>query len=254
MKLLKTILVAVDFDETLDAVLAAASALAKKFGSEVVIMHVIEAADESGPALQSLRSAIAARLGQMLHQLNASGVSIPQSLCPCGNASVEIVEAAERMGAHLIVLGAGGSGTRGIGTEQHFPLGTTTETVGRWSAKPVLAVPPGPPLTFANILCPVDFSDVSARGLNTAIHLARAFGGRLQIVSVVAPLCAIPDLFHTGGSGRQRRNIRPQLSVRGSFTSSSAVSTSRISPGRRTSSTAIQPKRSPSGRDRSRPT
>ena len=253
MKLLKTILVAVDFDETLDAVLAAAGALAKKFGSEVVIMHVIEAAHRSGPALQSLRSAIAARLGQMLHQLNASGVSIPQSLCPCGNASVEIVEAAERMGAHLIVLGAGGSGTRGIGTEQHFPLGTTTETVGRWSAKPVLAVPPGPPLTFANILCPVDFSDVSARGLNTAIHLALAFGQAANCVGRCPTLC-YPRLVPHGGSGRQRRDRVSQLSVRGSFTSSSAVSTSRISPGRRTSSTAIQPKRSPSGRDRSRPT
>ena len=45
MKLLKTILVAVDFDETREAVLAAASTLAKKFGSEVVLTHVVDAAD-----------------------------------------------------------------------------------------------------------------------------------------------------------------------------------------------------------------
>jgi hypothetical protein len=50
MKLLKTILAAVDFDDTLDAVLAAASTLAKKLGSDVVLTHVVEAAAESGQA------------------------------------------------------------------------------------------------------------------------------------------------------------------------------------------------------------
>ena len=182
MILLKTILVAVDFDDTLDRVLAAASNLARKFGSEVVLTHVVEAADEAGQAPESLRNAIAARLGQMQQQLTASGVSVPQVLCLHGKAPVEIVAAAERIGAHLIMLG-----TRGVVTGHDFPLGTTTEKVGRWSPKPVLAVPPEPPLTFANIVCPVDFSDVSARGLTSAIHLARAFRGKLQILTVVAP-------------------------------------------------------------------
>jgi nucleotide-binding universal stress UspA family protein len=119
----------------------------------------------------------------MQQQLTASGVSVPQALCLCGKASAEIVEAAERIGTNLIMLG-----TRGIGTDDHFPLGITTETVIRWSPKPVLAVPPEPPLAFANIVCPVDFSEVSARGLINAIHLARAFRGKLQILTVVAPL------------------------------------------------------------------
>src|SRR5215472_9673094 len=104
MRLLKTILMAVDFDDTLDAVLAAASALAKKFGSDIVLTHVVEAADESGQASESLRKLIATRLGQMQQQLTASGVSVPQVSCLHGKASVEIVEAAERIGANLILL------------------------------------------------------------------------------------------------------------------------------------------------------
>jgi nucleotide-binding universal stress UspA family protein len=187
MKLLKTILVAVDFDDTLDAVLAAASALAKRFGSEVVLTHVVEAAGESGNAPESLRSAIVTRLGQMQQQLTASGVTVPQVFCLCGKASAEIVEAAERTGTNLIMLG-----TRHVAKAHHFPLGTTTERVIRWSPKPVLAVPPKPPLAFANIVCPVDFSDVSARGLTTAIHLARAFQAKLQILTAVAP----PPAYH----------------------------------------------------------
>ena len=182
MKLLKTLLVAVDFDEALDGVLAAASALARKFGSEVVLTHVVEAADESGQALESLRKSLAARVGQVQQQLTASGVTVPLVFCLRGAAAVEIVEAAERIGANLILLG-----TRGVAADHPFAPGTTTEQVIRWSAKPVLAVPREPPLAFANIVCPVDFSDVCARGLTTAIHLARAFRGKLQLLTVVGP-------------------------------------------------------------------
>jgi nucleotide-binding universal stress UspA family protein len=196
MKLLKTILVAVDFDDTLDGVLAAAGTLAKKFNSEVVLTHVVEAADESAQAPESLRNAIATRLGQVQQQLTASGVSVPQVFCLGGKASVEIVGAAEQIGANLIVLGM-----RGVAADHHFPLGTTAEKVIRWSAKPVLAVPPEPPVAFANLVCPVDFSDVSGRGLTVAIHLARAFGGKLQILAVVAPPAGYHRLDRHGAEG-----------------------------------------------------
>lgn len=183
MKLLKTILVAVDFDDSLDAVLAGATTLARRFASEVVLTHVVEAADESGQVPESLRISIGARLEQGQQQLTASGVSVAQVRCLFGRASVEIVEAAERMRTNLVLLG-----TRGVGTGHDFPLGTTAENVIRCSPKPVLAVPPGSSLAFANIVCPVDFSEVSARGLGNAIHLARAFRSRLQILTVVPPL------------------------------------------------------------------
>src|SRR5690242_5515420 len=78
MKLLKTMLVAVGFDDTLDAVLAAARALAKKFGSEVILTHVVEAADEFGRTPEALRNSITSRLGQMQQQLTVSGVNVPQ--------------------------------------------------------------------------------------------------------------------------------------------------------------------------------
>jgi nucleotide-binding universal stress UspA family protein len=185
MKLLKTILVAVDFDDTLDTILAVASIAAKKLGSEIVLTHVVEA-DQSG---ESLGNSVTARLGEMQNQLTAGGVNVRQVLCPSGKAAVEIVEGAERIGANLILLGA-----RAVATDPLFLLGTTTEKVIRWSAKPVLAVPRKPPLVFANILCPVDFSDVSARALTTAIHVARASGGKLQILTVVAPPPGFPPI------------------------------------------------------------
>jgi nucleotide-binding universal stress UspA family protein len=192
MKLLKMILVAVDFDDTLDAVLATAGTLAKRFGSEVTLLHVVETDVELSEAPESLRDAIDARLEQMQQQLTANGVSVPQVFCLYGKASVEIVEAAERIKANLIVLG-----TRGVVAYHQFVLGTTTENVIRCSPKPVLAVPPGPALTFANIACPVDFSEVSARGLTTAIHLARAFRSKLAQAGAAAALAPESRHEHT---------------------------------------------------------
>jgi nucleotide-binding universal stress UspA family protein len=209
MKLLKTILVAVDFDDTLDTILAVASDLAKKLGSEVVLTHIVEAADESGEVPEAVGNSITARLGEMQKQLTANGVSVPQVFCLSGKAAVEIVEAAERIGANLILLGA-----HGVAKDPLFPLGTTTEKVIRWSAKPVLAVPRKPPLAFANIVCPVDFSDVSARGLTTAIHVARASGGKLQILTVVAPPSGFPTIHPPWGekasSAQQERTNKCQ--------------------------------------------
>jgi nucleotide-binding universal stress UspA family protein len=182
MKLLKTILVAVDFDDTLDAVLAAASTVAKKFGSEVVLTHVVEADDESGQAPESLQTAIRVRLEQMQQQLTANGVHVAQVLCLLGKAPVQILEAAERIGTNLILLG-----TQGLRTDDGFPVGTTTENVIRCSPRPVLAVPPAPPISLSNIVCPVDFSEVSAGALTEAIHLARAFRSKLHVLTVVTP-------------------------------------------------------------------
>jgi nucleotide-binding universal stress UspA family protein len=209
MKLLKTILVAVDFDDTLDTILAVVNTVAMKLSSEVVLMHVVEAAYESGDVPQSPGNSIADRLGEMQKQLTAIGVKVPQVLCVSGKAAPEIVEAAERIGANLILLGA-----HGVAKDPLFPLGTTTEKVIRWSAKPVLAVPRKPPLAFANIVCPVDFSDVSARGLTTAIHVARASGGKLQILTVVAPFSGFPPIHppwaEKASSAQQERTNKCQ--------------------------------------------
>jgi nucleotide-binding universal stress UspA family protein len=102
-------------------------------------------------------------------------------LCAEGKAFVEIIAAAERLDANVILLAA-----RRAATPDPFTLGVTTEKVMRKSAKPVLAVPPDRPLRFKRIVCAVDFSDASARGLANAIRLSRAFSGELRIMTVTA--------------------------------------------------------------------
>jgi nucleotide-binding universal stress UspA family protein len=187
MKLLKTIVVAVDFDDTTGDVLTAASKLAKKFQSELVLLHVIEASEESADEHGGLQGTVLSRLNDMRAQLAAEGIATAETLCEHGKASVEIVNVANRLDANLILLG-----TRGVAADHHFPFGTTTERVIRGSAKPVLAVQPGHELQLASILCPVDCSDTSARGLTNAIRLARAFKSKLHVVTVLPP----PSRYH----------------------------------------------------------
>ena len=187
MKLLKTILLAVDFDDTSDALLAGAAKLARTFGSEVVLLHAIESADRHRDAGETLQAAVLSRLEEMRARLAKGGVEVSHLLCRDGKAFAEIIAAAERLDVNLIMLGS-----RGVAAIHHFPLGTTTERVIRRSAKPVLAVQPDRPLDFANVLCPVDCSDASARGLTNAVRLARAFHGTLHVMTVMPP----PSRYH----------------------------------------------------------
>src|SRR5688572_20758859 len=89
-----------------------------------------------------------------------------------GNAAQEIVLLAEQLPAGLLVLGTHGRS----GFERLF-LGSVTEKVLRTTQAPVMTIPPpvtqpGPAL-YKTILCPLDFSDASARALDYALSLAR---------------------------------------------------------------------------------
>jgi nucleotide-binding universal stress UspA family protein len=175
MKLLKTILVAVDVDDAAWRATAAAATLAKQFGSELVLIHVIEPIDQSVAGDAAPDEAIRTWLNGLRDELVADGVSVSTPLCVRAKALAEIIAAAEHADAHLIVLG-----TRGTAVPGHCALGTTAEKIVRRSLKPVLAVAADRPLELGNILCPVDCSEASARGLANAIRLARAFRSRLR--------------------------------------------------------------------------
>jgi nucleotide-binding universal stress UspA family protein len=73
------------------------------------------------------------------------------------------------------------------------------------AAKPVLAVRDGDPtVQFGKILCPVDMSATSARGLANALQLARAFRGELVVVTVVPTphwLAGFPEIRNLPDGG-----------------------------------------------------
>jgi nucleotide-binding universal stress UspA family protein len=183
MKLLEQILVAVDLGPQSEDVLATASALAKKFGSKVVLLHVLAPMDAQTPSGERYvclaRQAATERLHQLWTHLEDEKVPAEEVVVE-GVAFDQIISQAETCDANVIVLGsgAGAGGSR---------PGITAERICRKAQKPVWVVSPGAPGFPRSILCPVDFSKPSERALRNAIHLARSYAAGLTILTVIVP-------------------------------------------------------------------
>jgi nucleotide-binding universal stress UspA family protein len=120
----------------------------------------------------------------MLHDgLVARGVPCEPPMTVVGKPFDAIVRHADTANAHLILMGRGGRSDA-----NHPALGTTASRVMRRTSKPVLAVAPGLTKPIRRILCPVDGSNPSARGLRNAIVLARELNARLTVMTVIADL------------------------------------------------------------------
>ncbi len=110
----------------------------------------------------------------------AIGIGL-EAIVGSGRDRVAPEQSENEIDADLIVIGAGEADR-----SAPFAAGPVAEAVLQHARPPVLAVRPGEPiLRFQKVLCPVDLSPVSLRGLRNAIRLADAFGGSLVVLGVV---------------------------------------------------------------------
>jgi nucleotide-binding universal stress UspA family protein len=131
-------------------------------------------------------------------RLSAAGMIVDETSTAVGQAADTIVRRASEIDADLILIGASETSPGG-----HCFLGPVAGTVLEHAVKPVLAVRPGEPKAqFRTILCPVDQSDTSARGLANAIRFAKAFDSKLIVLGVVPAMSWISLL----GDGQNLKN------------------------------------------------
>jgi nucleotide-binding universal stress UspA family protein len=108
-----------------------------------------------------------------------------------GLPAPEIVRAATRLPADLVVIGT--HGTTGF---EHLMLGSVAEKVLRTSRVPVLTVPPRAQATsklpFQEVLCPVDFSNCSREAVQLALSVAEAGDANLTILHVLESVGEAP--------------------------------------------------------------
>lgn len=179
---MRTILVATDFSANAARGVDWAAALALRREARLVVAHafVPRAAiphygfyDPLPDAL--LKDAAARSLDAVVGKLAARGLAAAGTL-RIGPAAPEIVSAARREKADLVVIG-----TRGATGFRHLLLGSTTEKIMRLSEIPVLAVHPRDPLPgrVRTILVPVDFSTHSRAALREAARLLDGGKGRI---------------------------------------------------------------------------
>lgn len=192
MRKLQSILLVVDCSRMDDDVVDTVIRLATAFGSQVSLLHVVE---QTHPALELYRIQKAEEyLEQLSSRIATRHVKVARSTVRSGSPAQIVIDVALEHDVDLIVLGAGEHRNANMDS-----MGAIAEAVVSHATPPVLAVRPGEPRTlFRRILCPVDQSRTSARGLQNAVRLARAIGSEVCILSVVPDVNWLTAAIETG--------------------------------------------------------
>lgn len=140
---IKKILFPTDFSEYANGALAYVAEFARKFGAQIVLVHVVpvptytggyEIAVDMTTLNESMEAAARERMKGLIAKLEAESLSVVSEI-RLGAAFVEIIDAARTHQVDLIILA-----THGWGAFKHVLLGSTAERVVRKAPCPVLTV------------------------------------------------------------------------------------------------------------------
>lgn len=179
MKLLKNILVAIDFSKSSENVLKNAINFAKTFQSKITLIHILPGDIDNEKVCFLLEKAANTLLKEVNDRVINEGINTGDPILEYGNYCDKIVHASDKIKANLVIVGAGEKLKNDA-----FQLGTTAEKIIRKSNKPVFVVKNNQTLGIKKIICPIDFSKESKRALNSAIIIARLLNAKLIILSV----------------------------------------------------------------------
>jgi universal stress protein E len=199
MQKTSSFLLATDFNQSYQELLIAATMnFANRLRAQVHLLHVIEPLDDfSNSALTRSYSESQQRfaeqsMGALKIRLEAGKTHVGECRVAAGSVSDSIVSMASRLDVDLIITGAGNiSGSRAVGL--------TSQSVIEQAAQPVLVIHPGSVSPECRtILCPVDHSRASRRGLRNAIQLAKILEARLIVMSVIPEVSWLTAAAETG--------------------------------------------------------
>lgn len=197
MPAIQHILCPVDFSPTSEHALNFATVIARRLKAQVTLLHTYSMPNFVMPEGAMLPDAelstqlsteAQTRLNELLAKYNQRGVHLKGEL-KLGAPSTEISRVASEDKADLIVMG-----THGRTGLEHALLGSVAERVVRSSTVPVLTIREphagdkhAQTLTadVKRIVCPVDFSDASAKATTYAAELARQLGAELHLLHVL---------------------------------------------------------------------
>ena len=187
---MKKIIVPIDFSEHSEFALEAAAMLAKKYGAEIMALHMLEisdavlthSSDEQQNKAFFLLQLAEKRFGEFLDKDFLEGVNVTPVVKHFKVFS-EVDDVAKEHDADLIVMGShGASGVK------EFLVGSNTEKVVRHSDTPVLVIKHNPILMdFENVVFACDFSEESVEAYGKAAKVFEEMGSKLHLVYVNLP-------------------------------------------------------------------
>jgi nucleotide-binding universal stress UspA family protein len=157
-----------------------ARTLAKATGAEILLLRVIpEQLLGPEPVAQAEAENSLAAIAK---ELAAAGVRVSTAVQAGANPAAEIVTAAQRHGADLIVMA-----THGRAGLARAVLGSVAERVTAESPVPLVLLRPGGDRVahLTTLLVPVDGSPGGSLALGLAVPLARPSGARIVLLDVV---------------------------------------------------------------------
>jgi nucleotide-binding universal stress UspA family protein len=192
------VLLPIDFSERSAGGAHYARALARQFGSEVTVMHVMPIPDyavggvEVGVAplgeyyanrREHVENALRSFIAAEFPGLNTHAVLLE------GDPARRIVQYAHNENIDLVVMP-----THGYGPFRRFILGSVTAKVLHdadcpvWTGVHLAESPPADHIDFKDILCALDLGEMSRKTLCWAAQFAARYGARLTIVHAALPL------------------------------------------------------------------
>lgn len=166
------ILVALDLSPQADRAFERAVMLATEHRTTLTVLHVINDnllgyEDEDGTLAKTLLEKATRMVQRYTASLPPGTKSVVKSRIAIGKAWKEILSAADKIGADLIVIGL-----HHTDPMKDIFLGTTAERLIRSSSKPVLVVRDKPGDTYRNVVTTTDFSPCSAHALSMGLEIA----------------------------------------------------------------------------------
>ena len=187
---LRNILFATDFSAGADKAGVYAAALARRFGSRMQLLHVVDLSagfktPDAGICIDIFRRTGEENLAKAKAQLTAAGIRSESILLEATDTAQAILQAADERSADLIV-----SGTRGQGGLARLALGSVAEHLIYHATCPVLTVGPnvkhpGPAENFKQVVCATDFSPEAERAVKLAVAFTRSYGAHMFLCHVL---------------------------------------------------------------------
>jgi nucleotide-binding universal stress UspA family protein len=211
---IKAILCPIDFSDFSRHALTHAVQLARWFEANLTVLHVYPLPAAPPPVVfgglpgpippgefppgslppERVHDDVLARVSDFTSTADVAGITLNLD-ARSGTPARGILDEADRLHSDLVVLG-----THGHSGFERWILGSVTEKVLRKAVCPVLTVPPpvrdaprDPLQLFARILCGIDFSDTSLKGLEYALALAEEADAELLLMHVIEGLPDPPD-------------------------------------------------------------